>query len=53
MKNHAINKLNFGCGPEIMKGYVNMDILKLSGVDVVHNFNKFPYPFKDNAGTFR
>ena len=48
MKNNAINKLNFGCGPEIMKGYVNMDILKLQGVDVVHNFNKFPYPFKDN-----
>src|SRR3989344_3463022 len=48
MKNNAIKKLNFGCGPEIMKGYVNMDILKLQGVDVVHNFNKFPYPFKDN-----
>ena len=43
-----IKKLNFGCGNEIIKGYVNMDILKLPGVNVVHNFNKFPYPFKDN-----
>lgn len=44
-----IKKLNFGCGEEILKGYTNMDILKLKGVDVVHNFNKFPYPFKDNT----
>ena len=48
MKNPPINKLNFGCGQEIMKGYVNMDILKLPGVNVIYNFNKFPYPFKDN-----
>ena len=41
-------KLNFGCGEEIMKGHVNMDVLKLPGVEVVQDFNKFPYPFKDN-----
>ncbi len=42
-------KLNFGCGKDIRKDYVNMDIVKLNGVDVVHDFNKLPYPFKDNA----
>ena len=40
-------KLNFGCGTRIMKGYVNLDIVKHKGVDVVHDLNKFPYPFKN------
>lgn len=44
-----LNKLNFGCGNDIKRGYVNMDILKLNGVDVVHDFNKYPYPFKDST----
>ena len=43
-----MKKLNFGCGLDIKEGYVNMDILKIKGVNVVHDFNKFPYPFKDN-----
>jgi ubiquinone/menaquinone biosynthesis C-methylase UbiE len=43
-----MKKLNFGCGLDIKEGYVNLDSLKLKGVDKVHNFNKFPYPFKDN-----
>lgn len=43
-----MNKLNLGCGTDIRKGYVNLDIVKLPGVDVVHNLDKFPYPFKDN-----
>lgn len=42
-----MKKLNFGSGDDIKKGYVNADIIKLPGVDLVHNFNKFPYPFKD------
>ena len=43
-----MKKLNFACGKDIRKGYVNADILKLKGVDVVHNFDKYPYPFKNN-----
>ena len=42
-------KLNLGCGTEIMENYVNIDFVKLKGVDVIHNLNKFPYPFKDNT----
>ena len=48
-----IKKLNFGCGDDIKvsndsEKWINADIVKLGGVDVMHDFNKFPYPFKDN-----
>ena len=41
-------KLNLGCGEDIKKGYINLDKEKIPGVDVVHNIDKFPYPFKEN-----
>ena len=44
-----MKKLNIGCGRDIKKGYVNLDVTKIEGVDIVHNLNKFPYPFKDNT----
>jgi hypothetical protein len=43
-----MKKLNLGCGRDIRKGYINLDIGKLPGVDIVHDLSKFPYPFKDN-----
>ena len=42
------NKLNLGCGTDIKPNHINMDKLDIPGVDVVHDLNKFPYPFKDN-----
>lgn len=39
-------KLNIGCGKDVREGYVNMDIRKTPGVDVVRDLNKLPYPFK-------
>ncbi len=42
-------RLNLGCGTDIRKGYVNLDSVKLPGVDKVHDLNKVPYPFKDNT----
>jgi len=46
-------KLNLGCGLDIKEStdkieWVNQDILSGKGIDIVHNLNKFPYPFKDN-----
>lgn len=38
-----------GCGNDIRPDWVNADFVKKKGVDVVHNFNKVPYPFKDNT----
>jgi ubiquinone/menaquinone biosynthesis C-methylase UbiE len=43
-----MRKLNIGCGTDIKEGYVNLDSSRLKGVSVVHDLNKFPYPFKDN-----
>ncbi len=43
-----VQKLHIGCGTDIKKGYINLDIIKREGVDIVHDLNKAPYPFKDN-----
>jgi ubiquinone/menaquinone biosynthesis C-methylase UbiE len=45
-----VNKrLNLGCGVNIEKDSINLDMVKLKGVNVTHNLNIFPYPFKDNT----
>ena len=44
-----MEKLNFGCGPEIKEGWTNVDIQKAKGIDKSFNFNEYPYPFKDNT----
>ena len=43
-----MKKLNLGCGTDIKKGYINLDVAKLDGVDVVHDINRLPLPFKEN-----
>ncbi len=42
-------KLNMGCGKDILRGYINVDLRPLPGIDVAHDLNRFPYPFKDNT----
>jgi len=42
-------KLNFGCGKNIMKGFENVDIQTHEGVDKSFDFNKYPYPYKDDT----
>ena len=44
-----MNKLNFGCGKIIKKGWVNVDIQKDKNIDKSFNFEKSPYPLKDNT----
>lgn len=49
-KNSVVKeKLNLGCGQDIKPDFVNLDVVNLKGVDVVHNLDKLPYPFKDNS----
>jgi SAM-dependent methyltransferase len=47
-----MKKLNLGCGRDIKESFVNLDSVKMPGVNVVHNLNKFPYPFKENTFDF-
>lgn len=42
------SKLNIGAGFDIKKDYVNHDIANLQNIDVVHDLNKFPWPWDDN-----
>ncbi len=42
-------KLNLGSGSKILKGYVNVDKFQYYNPDIVHNLEKFPYPFEDNS----
>lgn len=42
------DKLNIGCGNNILPDYVNLDREKRPGVDVVHNLNDLPLPFHKN-----
>ena len=44
-----MKKLDLGCGATKKHGFIGVDILKLDGVDIVHNLTSFPYPFEDNS----
>lgn len=43
-----MNKLNLGSGNDYKKGFVNLDYNSKYKLDVNHNLNKFPYPFKED-----
>ncbi len=44
-----MKKLNVGCGNDIKQGWTNLDFKRISGVDVVQDINKTPWPFKANS----
>lgn len=41
-------KLDIGCGSSKKDGYIGVDKLKFDCVDIIHDLNILPYPFKDN-----
>lgn len=41
--------LDIGCGANKQRGFVGMDHQKLEGVDIVHNWDKFPWPLEDES----
>ena len=42
-------KLNIGAGKEILEGYIQHDIADLPGIDIVHDLNIYPWPWKSNS----
>ncbi len=42
-------KLNLGSGNVRYEGFVNVDRVKLKNVDIAHDLNKLPYPFKSSS----
>ena len=40
--------LHLGCGQSKKQGSIGIDILKNSQADIIHDLNKFPYPFRSN-----
>jgi predicted SAM-dependent methyltransferase len=41
-----VKRLNLGAGTDIRAGWVNSDIVKLQGIDVVHDLDVFPWPWE-------
>ncbi|NMB66797.1 class I SAM-dependent methyltransferase [Candidatus Woesearchaeota archaeon] len=44
-----MERLNFGCGNNIKRGWVNVDKQEGEGINKSFDFNKFPYPFKKDS----
>jgi hypothetical protein len=44
-------RLNLGCGAQPEPGWVNLDVVKLPGVDVVHDLDEVPWPFQDGVAS--
>ncbi len=42
-----MKKLKLG-GMTVKEGYTNIDMLQIGHTDIIHDLNKYPYPFKDN-----
>lgn len=42
-------KVDFGCGNSKKEGFIGVDSIPLSGVDIIHDLNKFPYPFENDT----
>ena len=42
-------KINIGCGADILDGYINLDYKNQKGVDVICDINNTPWSFKDNT----
>lgn len=40
-------RLDIGCGPNKQPGFVGMDVQPLAGVDIVHDWNVYPWPLPD------
>lgn len=42
-------KLNLACGHKKLDGFLGVDMLRHSNVDIVHDLKQYPWPFDDNS----
>lgn len=42
-------KIDIGCGKKKRPGFLGLDSNPLSGVDIVHDLTRFPWPLEDNC----
>jgi len=49
LKERSHINLNLGCGEEPQRGFINVDMLNLPGVDVVWDLEEYPWPFPENS----
>lgn len=42
-------KLDLACGQNKQPGFIGVDYVKGKGIDVVHDLEKYPWPFKANS----
>jgi predicted SAM-dependent methyltransferase len=47
-----MKRLNLGCGKTPIEGWINVDKIKLDGIDVIHDLDKFPYPFDNGSADY-
>ena len=47
-----MKRLNLGCDRDYREGWINLDCHRNLKADVIHDLNKFPWPFKDNEFDF-
>src|SRR3990167_1740087 len=48
MKKSKLSIIHLGCGPQKKPGALGVDINKNIKADIIHDLNKFPYPFEKN-----
>jgi len=49
MLQRTVSRLNLGCGQRKLREYINVDNNPLTKPEIIHDLNKFPYPFKNNC----
>jgi hypothetical protein len=49
LSQYAGIRLDIGCGGNKSLGFVGMDCKSLPGVDIVHDWNVFPWPLEDES----
>lgn len=48
-KKKKLVRIDLASGQNKQKGFLGCDIVKMKGVDIVHDLTKYPWPFKDNS----